>query len=298
MTSSRAYRGRATDWSGFSIARMVPGRIRRSIGDERTDPGYRPPRSGRDGWPPIDYRPGRCPIALTRNGRRVSWSCSRVSAGSGLGLEPHGFETVWANQWEPSTRTQHAFDCYVRHFGDHPGHVCDDIEHALDEVEAGRAELPDHELLVGGFPCFAAGTMVLTESGHRPIEDVAVGDLVLTHRGRWRPVTAVMSRHADETVVLRGHGIPDIRTTAEHPFWARIRGRHWDNQLRRDVRAFGEPAWRPAITSMPRRTWPRYTQPNTSSPPWTSTRPSTSTGWSVDTSPMAGGRGPMARAVS
>ncbi len=70
-----------------------------------------------------------------------------------LGLEPSGFETVWANQWEPSTRTQHAYDCYVRHFGAQPGHVCDDIEHALDEVEAGRAELPDHELLVGGFPC-------------------------------------------------------------------------------------------------------------------------------------------------
>lgn len=70
-----------------------------------------------------------------------------------LGLEPHGFRTVWANQWEPSTRKQHAFDCYVHHFGEHPGHVCDDIEHALDEVDAGRAELPDHELLVGGFPC-------------------------------------------------------------------------------------------------------------------------------------------------
>jgi DNA (cytosine-5)-methyltransferase 1 len=70
-----------------------------------------------------------------------------------LGLEPHGFRTVWANQWEPSTRTQHAFDCYVRHFGASPSHVCDDIEHALDDVDAGRAELPDHDLLVGGFPC-------------------------------------------------------------------------------------------------------------------------------------------------
>ena len=161
-----------------------------------------------------------------------------------LGLEPHGFETVWANQWEPSTRTQHAFDCYVRHFGASPRHVCDDIEHALDEVEAGRAELPDHELLVGGFPCFVAGTMVLTEAGHRPIEDVAVGDLVLTHRGRWRPVTAVMSRQAEATVVLRGHGIPDVRTTVEHPFWARRRGRRWDNQNRRMTSGrIDEPRW-------------------------------------------------------
>ena len=34
-----------------------------------------------------------------------------------LGLEPHGWETVWANQWEPSTKTQHAADCYAAHFG-------------------------------------------------------------------------------------------------------------------------------------------------------------------------------------
>ena len=33
-----------------------------------------------------------------------------------LGLEPHGWETVWASQWEPSTKTQHAADCYRSHF--------------------------------------------------------------------------------------------------------------------------------------------------------------------------------------
>ncbi|GAG27761.1 unnamed protein product, partial [marine sediment metagenome] len=32
-------------------------------------------------------------------------------------------------------------------------HVCDDIGKVLDEVESGVREIPDHELLVGGFPC-------------------------------------------------------------------------------------------------------------------------------------------------
>ena len=81
----------------------------------------------------------------------ASSSCSRASAASAWGWSRLAW-TVWANQWEPSTTTQHAFDCYVRHFGDHE-HVCDDIEEVLDEVEAGRADMPDHELLVGGFPC-------------------------------------------------------------------------------------------------------------------------------------------------
>lgn len=70
-----------------------------------------------------------------------------------LGLEPHGFRTVWANQWEPTTRRQHAFDCYVARFGASPSHVNEDLERVMDDAEGGRVEIPDHELLVGGFPC-------------------------------------------------------------------------------------------------------------------------------------------------
>lgn len=69
-----------------------------------------------------------------------------------LGLEPSGWEIVWSNQWEPSTRVQHASECYVRHFGKE-SHVCEDIKKVLDDVEAGKRSIPDHELLVGGFPC-------------------------------------------------------------------------------------------------------------------------------------------------
>lgn len=70
-----------------------------------------------------------------------------------LGMEPHGFRTVWANQWEPSTRKQHAFDCYVARFGESPSHVNEDLERVMDAAEAGRVEIPDHDVLVGGFPC-------------------------------------------------------------------------------------------------------------------------------------------------
>ncbi len=70
-----------------------------------------------------------------------------------LGLEPAGWEVVWANQWEPSTKRQHAFECYVSHF-DQGVHVNEDIEKVLDEIDAGRREpIPDHDLLVGGYPC-------------------------------------------------------------------------------------------------------------------------------------------------
>lgn len=69
-----------------------------------------------------------------------------------IALERSGFETVWANQWEPSTRAQHAFDCYVQRFGPE-GAVCEDIHEVMNHAESGRLVIPDHEVLVGGFPC-------------------------------------------------------------------------------------------------------------------------------------------------
>jgi DNA (cytosine-5)-methyltransferase 1 len=62
-----------------------------------------------------------------------------------LGLDRAGWRTVWANQWEPSSRVQHAFDCYVTHFGAGAA-VNDDIAAVADDA-------PRHDLLVGGFPC-------------------------------------------------------------------------------------------------------------------------------------------------
>ena len=56
------------------------------------------------------------------------------------------YEIVWSNQWEPSTKVQHASAVYERRFG-MDNHSNRDI--ASVEV----SEIPDHDLLVGGFPC-------------------------------------------------------------------------------------------------------------------------------------------------
>jgi DNA (cytosine-5)-methyltransferase 1 len=94
-----------------------------------------------------------------RQGPRPSGSTGKVVelfAGVGgfrLGLEAASWEVIWANQWEPSTKTQHAFDCYVSHF-ETGVHVNEDINVVLDQIAAGEREpIPDHDLLVGGFPC-------------------------------------------------------------------------------------------------------------------------------------------------
>lgn len=66
-----------------------------------------------------------------------------------LGLEKSDKEwnTVWANQWEPGRKSQYAFDCYCTHFGFNKNHVNQNIS------DIDKSTIPDHNLLVGGFPC-------------------------------------------------------------------------------------------------------------------------------------------------
>ncbi len=66
-----------------------------------------------------------------------------------LGLEKSNYEIVWSNQWEPSTKEQHASKIYEARFGS-KNHSNEDINVVIEkDVE----EIPDHDLLVGGFPC-------------------------------------------------------------------------------------------------------------------------------------------------
>jgi DNA (cytosine-5)-methyltransferase 1 len=69
-----------------------------------------------------------------------------------LGLEKAGWHTVWSNQWEPSTKSQHASSCYVANFGSE-GHSNEDIAIAIDSYLEGKSAIPYADLLVGGFPC-------------------------------------------------------------------------------------------------------------------------------------------------
>lgn len=65
---------------------------------------------------------------------------------NGRALEDTVWNFVWANQFEPSTKVQHAFECYVQRFGKH-NHSNEDINKVI------KQDIPNHSLLVGGFPC-------------------------------------------------------------------------------------------------------------------------------------------------
>lgn len=63
-----------------------------------------------------------------------------------------GWTTTWFSQWEPGARIQWAHDCYVQHYGDSPD-VNGELHTGEDISEVDKSTIPDHTLLVGGFPC-------------------------------------------------------------------------------------------------------------------------------------------------
>lgn len=128
----------------------------------------------------------------------------------------------------------------------------DDCPNLGDITGIDLDDLPAVDAVAGGSPCFPAGSLVLTDRGLIPIEQVRVGDLALTHLGNWKRVIDTGS-HIGDTIVLKGQGTPGIECTPNHPFLAghRCRGT-WDNGRRAYQTMFVEDGWIPAADMMGR----------------------------------------------
>ena len=77
--------------------------------------------------------------------------------------------------------------------------------------------------------CFAAGTMIETADGDRPIEEIQIGDLVLsanpeTGEIAYKPVVNTYV-HVTDTVLYLTIDEEIIETTEDHPFW--VEGQGW-----------------------------------------------------------------------
>ena len=71
--------------------------------------------------------------------------------------------------------------------------------------------------------CFKAGTLIETINGPVPIEEIQIGDLVLTQSGKYHKVYNTMKRSPGikDLLVVKGVGTFDIYTTIDHPFWVK-----------------------------------------------------------------------------
>jgi uracil-DNA glycosylase family 4 len=102
----------------------------------------------------------------------------------------------------------------------------------LASVDLSRDEV----YITNAVKCFISPrVLVFTAAGYRPIKDIRVGDLVLTHRGRFRPVVYVrpheslprgssVVRISIRPVERYGKPVP-LTVTPEHPFL--VNGGQW-----------------------------------------------------------------------
>ena len=114
--------------------------------------------------------------------------------------------------------------------------IADHAEHGV--VHHGRVDqktLADEYMVSGvwAYPtwfsetsCQLAGTSVSTFDGMKPIEDISIGDMVLTHKGRFRRVTELVCKNYEGLLysVKRKKDFRPITLTAEHPLWVRRNG--------------------------------------------------------------------------
>lgn len=69
--------------------------------------------------------------------------------------------------------------------------------------------------------CLAKGSLVLTIRGFIEIQDIEIGDTVLTHMGNWKPVLAKECTGVNETVQIHSQGVANLVLTPSHKIWAR-----------------------------------------------------------------------------
>lgn len=100
-------------------------------------------------------------------------------------------------------------------------------------------QVPDFDLFTFSSPCFVAGTLIHTEEGFKPIEDVEAGDMVLSHDNRYYPVEKVGHKPSTDIYKIVGSMFDEIICTGEHPFYTRERYRYGHM----GIRSFREPKW-------------------------------------------------------
>lgn len=101
---------------------------------------------------------------------------------TGLAIENGDWDFVWANQWEPSTKAQHAYECYTTRFGKE--NVSNQDINLVD-----KTTIPDHSLLVGGFPCqdYSVARSKSNEKGIEGKKGVLFWDIAKTLEAKQTP---------------------------------------------------------------------------------------------------------------
>jgi len=166
------------------------------------------------------------------------------AGGDTLGIERAGCHVVAFNEFNEAAIKTHLAQFPTSVLLSHEGTT--DIRKVPNAVFApfkGTASL-----VFAGFPCFVAGTRVLTNKGYLPIESVTLDHTLMTHTGAFQRIVNLQQKVYDANLYdIRIKYHPDvIAATAEHPFYVRERQRKWHAPSKKYVYSYDPPKWKPA----------------------------------------------------
>jgi len=151
-----------------------------------------------------------------------------------IALENLGHKCVFASDIDKKCRETYEANHHLKPIGD------------ITKIKV--EDIPDFDILCGGFPCFIKGTKVLTDEGYKNIEDVIGHELLLTHTGKFQKILNLQRKIYKGKlyhIKAKYHPSPVI-CTEEHPFYVRERKRIWNNKIRRYEYYFNKPEWKKA----------------------------------------------------
>ena len=129
------------------------------------------------------------------------------SGGFPLAALTCGIKPIWSSEVEPfPIRVTQKNLPEVRHLGD------------IKDIDGSKIEPVD--IISFGSPCFPKGTLILTDKGHIPIENIKVGMKVLTHKGRWKKVINFGYKKSDTIRLKENHY--GLECTKNHPIYTKV----------------------------------------------------------------------------
>jgi len=120
------------------------------------------------------------------------------------------------------------------------------IEPVSNVKDIDETTMEDFDILCAGFPCFVEGTLTLTNSGYKNIEDVNLSDKLLTHTGKFQNILNLQRKiYTGDIYDFKIKYHPElISATEEHPFYVREQKKVWNSSLKKYDSVFGEPEWK------------------------------------------------------
>jgi len=104
-------------------------------------------------------------------------------------------------------------------------------------------ELEDFDLMTGGFSCVLPDTLITSQRGNIPIKDIIIGDMVLTHKNRWRKVIKTMNQPSNHYYNVSVMGSPSLCITENHPLYCKKMVRTYVESGKTMPRIFSTSEW-------------------------------------------------------